>query len=44
MLATTIRRLTIVTGLTILGPELLRFSVSNVTQYLAYLVLALMAA
>jgi diguanylate cyclase (GGDEF)-like protein/putative nucleotidyltransferase with HDIG domain len=44
MLATTIRRLTIVTGLTILGPELLRFSVANITQYLAYLVLALMAA
>ncbi len=40
----TIRRLTIVTGLTVLGPELLRFSVSNVTQYLAYMLLALMAS
>jgi diguanylate cyclase (GGDEF)-like protein/putative nucleotidyltransferase with HDIG domain len=44
MLSTTIRRLTIVVGFTILGPELLGFSVSNVTQYLAYLLLALMSS
>lgn len=44
MFSATIRRLTIVTGVTILGPELARFSVQNVAQYLAFAVLALLAA
>ncbi|MBE0659517.1 MAG: diguanylate cyclase [Bryobacteraceae bacterium] len=44
MFATTIRRLTIITGITVLGPELARFSVENVAQYLAFSILAVLAA
>jgi diguanylate cyclase (GGDEF)-like protein/putative nucleotidyltransferase with HDIG domain len=44
MFATTIRRLTIVIGITILGPELTRFSVENIAQFLAFTVLAVLAA
>ncbi|MBA3973450.1 MAG: hypothetical protein C0504_04435 [Candidatus Solibacter sp.] len=44
MFAPTIRRLTIVTGITVLGPELARFSVENIAQYLAFSILAVLAA
>lgn len=44
MFSATIRRLTIVTGATVLGPELARYSVENVAQYLAFAVLAVLAA
>lgn len=44
MFASTIRRMTIVTGITILGPEIIRFEVANVAQYLAFAVLAVLAA
>ena len=44
MFASTIRRLTIITGITVLGPELALFSVENVAQYLAFSILAVLAA